>query len=144
MKFTLLEEIELKIMNDDDIEDFETSTLKDFGVQDLSHDEIKDSMKKIYKDGILVGYIGLSEYEDEDNPNMKDLGFGNFIVLPQFRGKGLSKEILSYILSWAKGKYKFVYCFVAESNTTALNLYKQFGEISDEPVDGYYFCKFNL
>ena len=87
-----------------------------------------------------MGYIGLSEYEEE---GCKLLGIGNFMIL--VRGKGYGTQVINDIVSKYKNEYDLIYCFVDSDNEGAIKLYKKLGKVYDEdgPNDnGQYYVTF--
>jgi ribosomal protein S18 acetylase RimI-like enzyme len=80
----------------------------------------------VYKDkGKLVGNITLSRmnYQDE----MIYL-ISNVAVLPEYRGKGIAKELTQTALQYIECKgVKQVWLQVKQKNQTAIDLYRQFG-----------------
>lgn len=87
--------------------------------------------KEIYKDGKLIGYIGLEEYEGLPGDDFnKALGIGDFMILE--RGKGYGTEVIKDLVNSNKDKYDLIYCFVDADNKGAVNLYKKLGKVYDE------------
>lgn len=87
--------------------------------------------KEIYKDGKLIGYIGLEEYEGQPGDDFnKALGIGDFMILE--RGKGYGTEVIKDLVSSNKNRYDLIYCFVDANNKGAINLYKKLGKVYDE------------
>ena len=87
--------------------------------------------KEIYKDGKLIGYIGLDEYEGfPDDDFDKALGIGDFIILD--RNKGYGTEVINDIVKNNKNKYDLIYTYVDCKNTKAINFYKKLGKVYDK------------
>ena len=110
------------------------------GDGNMSAADIQSSIKEIYIDNELVGYIGFSEYEEDD---VKMLGIGNFMTIQQ--GKGHGTKIINDIVETKKNEYDLIYCFVDADNTGAIRLYKKLGTVYDEdgPNDnGQYYVTF--
>lgn len=110
------------------------------GYGNLSDGALKSSVKEIYLDGNLVGYIGFSKYEENGS---KCLGIGNFMIIE--RGKGLGTKVIQDIIERNKSKYDLIYCFVDAKNEGAIRLYKKLGKVYDEdgPNDnGEYYVTF--
>ena len=110
------------------------------GDGNMSASDIKSSIKEIYIDEKLVGYIGFSEYTDDD---VKMLGIGNFMVIE--RGQGYGTKIINNVVETNKDKYDLIYCFVDADNAGAIKLYKKLGSVYDEdgPNDnGQYYVTF--
>ena len=55
----------------------------------------------------------------------------DFVVYPEFRGKGYSKEMLQHMID----NYDLKQLYVDQDNTIAINLYKKFGFIIDDKVN---------
>lgn len=110
------------------------------GYGNLSDSELKSSIKEIYLEGKLVGYIGFSEYAENGH---KCLGIGNFMIIE--RGKGLGTKVIQDIVEHKKSEYDLIYCFVDAKNEGAIRLYKKLGKVYDEdgPNDnGEYYVTF--
>lgn len=110
------------------------------GDGNMSATDIQSSIKEIYIDNELVGYIGFSEYEEDD---VKMLGIGNFMTIQQ--GKGHGTKIINDIVETKKNEYDLIYCFVDADNAGAIRLYKKLGTVYDEdgPNDnGQYYVTF--
>jgi RimJ/RimL family protein N-acetyltransferase len=110
------------------------------GDGNMSASDIQSSIKEIYIDNELVGYIGFSEYEEDD---VKMLGIGNFMTIQQ--GKGHGTKIINDIVETKKNEYDLIYCFVDADNAGAIRLYKKLGTVYDEdgPNDnGQYYVTF--
>ena len=106
----------------------------------LSDVDIQRDIKEIRVDGKLIGYIGFSEYEENDH---KCLGIGNFMIIE--RGQGFGSAVIQDIVAKYKNKYDLIYCFVDANNAGAIRLYKKLGTVYDEdgPNDnGEYYVTF--
>jgi RimJ/RimL family protein N-acetyltransferase len=125
----------------EDIEQFKTYADQILGGDgNMSMADIQSSIKEIYIDNELVGYIGFSEYEEDD---VKMLGIGNFMTIQQ--GKGHGTKIINDIVETKKNEYDLIYCFVDADNAGAIRLYKKLGTVYDEdgPNDnGQYYVTF--
>ena len=55
----------------------------------------------------------------------------DFIVYPEFRGKGYSKEMLQFMID----NYDIKQLYVKKTNTIAVNLYKKFGFKIDDEIE---------
>ena len=55
----------------------------------------------------------------------------DFVVYPEFRGKGYSKEMLQFMID----TYDIKQLYVKKTNTIAVNLYKKFGFIVDDEIE---------
>lgn len=110
------------------------------GYGSLSDSELESSIKEIYLEGKLIGYIGFSEYDEDGS---RCLGIGNFMIIE--RGKGLGTKVIQDIVECNKSKYDLIYCFVDAKNEGAIRLYKKLGKVYDEdgPNDnGEYYVTF--
>lgn len=125
----------------EDVEQFKTYADQILGGDgNMSASDIQSSIKEIYIDNELVGYIGFSEYEEDD---VKMLGIGNFMTIQQ--GKGHGTKIINDIVETKKNEYDLIYCFVDADNAGAIRLYKKLGTVYDEdgPNDnGQYYVTF--
>ena len=145
MRFTLVEStgyesfsesIEYKPMNNKESFDaFVKEVEKEFvGYKDAPityNNATDDFIREIYKDGELIGYIGISEYDEEDGYGYgKAIGLSNFIILD--KGKGLGKEVLKDIVEKYKDKYDTVFCCVDANNNKAIGMYKKLGKVYDD------------
>ena len=124
-----------------DVEQFKTYADQILGGDgNMSAADIQSSIKEIYIDNELVGYIGFSEYEEDD---VKMLGIGNFMTIQQ--GKGHGTKIINDIVETKKNEYDLIYCFVDADNTGAIRLYKKLGTVYDEDGpnnNGQYYVTF--
>lgn len=104
----------------------------------ITYDDATDGfIREIYKDGELIGYIGISEYDTEDGYG-KAIGLSNFIILD--KGKGLGTEVVKDIVNNGRDKYDTIYCYVDADNDDAVRFYKRLGKVDDEPnSDNEYF-----
>lgn len=142
MKFILDEGLENIIYKPvEDIDKFKHYAAEILGGDgNMSASDIKSSIKEIYIDDKLIGYIGFSEYEED---NIKMLGIGNFMVIE--RGQGYGTKIINDVVETNKDKYDLIYCFVDADNAGAIKLYKKLGSVYDEdgPNDnGQYYVTF--
>lgn len=92
-----------------------------------SKDSIKSSFankaNRFYvaeKDGVIVGYMGLSISVDEGY-------ILNVATLPEYRRQGIAKALINHIINMYSEKLKFITLEVRPSNTAALKLYECFG-----------------
>lgn len=124
----------------------DTNKFKQYATEILSGDgnmnasDIKSSIKEIYIDEKLIGYIGFSEYNDGD---VKMLSIGNFMIIE--RGQGYGTKVINDVVETNKDKYDLIYCFVDADNAGAIKLYKKLGSVYDEdgPNDnGQYYVTF--
>lgn len=102
-----------------------------------SEDSIRDSFNSascrfyIAETDIAVGYIGVSVAADEGY-------ILNVAVHPGYRGQGIGKALVRFLIE----RYKDILCFltleVRPSNTTAVNLYKSLGFIKVGERKNYY------
>ena len=79
---------------------------------------------------VVVGDHGIIGFANIYNHKEKEYAFiGNLIIEDKYRGKGLGKELTSYMLKQAFGKYELpeVRISVFSDNIPALLLYTDFG-----------------
>lgn len=90
-------------------------------IEGLIDDKDKEALKASLPDGTLVGYIGAAYVLDEAE-------IGNLCVLPEFRGKGAGKSLLSSMIDLLKNKgCSTVYLEVEDTNDPAISLYEKLG-----------------
>lgn len=94
---------------------------------DLSDKKIHETIKEIYIDNKLVGFIGLNEYQQGA---VKSLVIRNFIILE--RDKGYGTKVIKDIVKNNKDKYDSMYWFVEEDTEGVIYLYERVGGIHDE------------
>ncbi len=80
-------------------------------------------------ENIIIGFANFYNYEPK-----KSAYIGNVIIDKGYRGRGLGKEIISYMLKMAYEKYKLqeVRISVFNENAKALLLYSSFGFVPYE------------
>lgn len=84
--------------------------------------------KEIYKDGKLIGYIGLDSYDGfSDDAFDHALDIGDFLILD--RDKGYGTEVISDLVKKNKNKYDLIYTYVDSKNTKAIKFYKKLGKV---------------
>lgn len=116
-------------MSDKDIDEFYTCMERVFNEKsNMSRSDVRKSMKVIKSNGTVIGYIGFSEYNID---NKKYLGFGNFMILPEYQRSGYGTNIIADIVEKNKSKYDEIYCFVSKDNTKAINFYKKIAKVGD-------------
>ena len=87
---------------------------------------------KLDDDGKTVGYGGIMTVLDESD-------VVNIAVLPEYRGRGYGKMLLSRLLSEAKNMgAALVHLEVRQSNIPAISLYESFGFEADGVRKNYY------
>ncbi len=90
-------------------------------IEGLINDHDKAGLKACDDDGKLIGYIGAAYVLDEAE-------IGNLCVLPEYRGKGTGRKLLSSMIELLKSKgCSTVYLEVEETNVPAISLYEKFG-----------------
>ena len=72
------------------------------------------------KDDVIKGYIGVSIAADEGY-------ILNVAVFPEYRGQGIGKSLVSYLIKMYKDKLRFLTLEVRPSNLAAVNLYTSLG-----------------
>lgn len=82
-------------------------------------------------DGKAVGFISLRiELKGEQIllPDIKSVLISDFIIHPEFRGKGIGKQLLQKAEEYAKEKnIKYIKLSVFAANTNAKDIYKNLG-----------------
>lgn len=87
---------------------------------------------KLVDNGKAVGYGGIMTVLDESN-------VVNIAVLPEFRGKGYGKMLLSALENEAKSKESsLLHLEVRQGNRVAIGLYESFGFTVDGIRKNYY------
>lgn len=91
----------------------------------ISKPDSKNLSLLFYKNSNLIAHLALKNYLEE--PGLCYLCF--FIVDPDFRGKGLSKEALSLTYSYVRDELEKdeLWLVVSEKNKNAYGLYKKEG-----------------
>lgn len=72
------------------------------------------------KEDKIVGYIGISVAADEGY-------ILNVAVLPEYRGKGIGKSLVKFLIENYKRELSFLTLEVRPSNSAAVNLYLSLG-----------------
>ncbi len=83
------------------------------------------------KDDVLAGYIGISIAADEGY-------ILNIAVFPEYRGKGIGKALVKFLIEKYKNELSFLTLEVRPSNSAAVNLYSSFGFIKAGERKNYY------
>lgn len=126
-------------LKDSDIPEFYDSFEKTFHTRDcgLNKSEIKKGMQAIKFDNKVIGYIGFSYYNEKGK---KYMGIGNFMIKPEYQGKGHGTNVIADIIEKNKDKYDEIYCYVDKKNTKAISFYKKIGDVrtNEETKYGYY------
>lgn len=71
-------------------------------------------------DDSILGYIGLSVAADEGY-------ILNIAVNPRFRGRGIGKSLVNYVIDYTKDNLRFLTLEVRPSNAAAVELYTSLG-----------------
>ena len=101
-------------------------------IEGLINDHDKAGLKACLEDGTLIGYIGAAYVLDEAE-------IGNLCVLPEYRGKGAGRKLLSSMIDLLKGKgCNTVYLEVEDTNVPAISLYEKFGFVKYNQRKDYY------
>ena len=126
-------------LKDSDIPEFYDSFEKTFHTRDcgLNKSEIKKGIQAIKFDNKVIGYIGFSYYNEKGK---KYMGIGNFMIKPEYQGKGHGTNVIADIIEKNKDKYDEIYCYVDKKNTKAISFYKKIGDVrtNEETKYGYY------
>ena len=126
-------------LKDSDIPEFYDSFEKTFHTRDcgLNKSEIKKGMQAIKFDNKVIGYIGFTYYNEKGK---KYMGIGNFMIKPEYQGKGHGTNVIADIIEKNKDKYDEIYCYVDKKNTKAISFYKKIGDVrtNEETKYGYY------
>ena len=126
-------------LKDSDIPEFYDSFEKTFHTRDcgLNKSEIKEGIQAIKFDNKVIGYIGFSYYNEKGK---KYMGIGNFMIKPEYQGKGHGTNVIADIIEKNKDKYDEIYCYVDKKNTKAISFYKKIGDVrtNEETKYGYY------
>ena len=126
-------------LKDSDIPEFYDSFEKTFHTRDcgLNKSEIKKGMQAIKFDNKVIGYIGFTYYNEKGK---KYIGIGNFMIKPEYQGKGHGTNVIADIIEKNKDKYDEIYCYVDKKNTKAISFYKKIGDVrtNEETKYGYY------
>lgn len=85
---------------------------------------------KLTKNNGILGYIILRKMLDE-------LHILNIAIKPEYRGQGLSKILLEYVIK-EFGKNKLILLEVRTSNIVAQELYKKYGFVTVHTRKSYY------
>ncbi|MDE6660884.1 MAG: GNAT family N-acetyltransferase, partial [Anaeroplasmataceae bacterium] len=112
--------------------------------QDNTYEEkIKDVLKVVYVDGILMGYVVLNYYSYD---SIFEVGINPFIVNPHYQNQGFGKKILSdltiQIENLVQGKVDQIYATIEKTNLYSIHLFESVGFIQKEEHENflnYYF-----
>lgn len=80
----------------------------------------------------------------------KSIYISNLAVFPEFRGKGVGKALIEYVIFYAKSKgYEKVLLDVGVENKTAMNLYEKLGfkivaKTNLVKIKNYNFCFYRM
>lgn len=99
----------------------------------------KNNYYKIVTSGNdIVGYCSMKEYE----PKKGIFGIG---ILRAYSGRGIGKSFMIDLISHAKSHgYNMIDCYVGQSNTSAIELYKKFGFTITGKDGNDYIMKLSL
>ena len=115
-------------MYDYDLNDEEKGRIRKYVENDILVE--LDNFKMIKVEDILVGTVGVIDYEDG---KMID----EIFILEEYRNKGIGTDIINNILI----KYNKVYLWVYIDNVRAVNLYKRLGFEVIEETDKRYLME---
>lgn len=98
-------------------------------------ERVRKDMKAIKRGDTIVGYVGFSHYKQDGK---KYLGLGNFMIKPEYQGKGCGRSVIKDII--AKNDCDEIYCYVDKKNTAAISFYKKIGTVDTDHLTkyGYY------
>ncbi|MDE7105893.1 MAG: GNAT family N-acetyltransferase [Anaeroplasmataceae bacterium] len=128
---------------------FDSSFVDEFEYyQDNTYEEkIRDVLKAIYVDGILMGYAVLNYYTYD---NIFEVGINPFIINPYYQNQGFGKRILSeltiQIEGLVQGKVDQIFATIEKTNLYSIHLFEAVGFIQKEEHDNflrYYFFNEN-
>lgn len=127
----------VKLSNPKDIEDFCRYMKIVFNSKTNANDKSIKNMKAIKYNNKIIGYIGFNRYTIKKK---KYLGFGNFMILPEYQNSGYGSDIVADIIEKNKSNYDEIYCYVDKNNTKAISFYKKIASVntSNETKYGYY------
>lgn len=129
-----------KITDSKGVNDFYKAMQRCFNIKsDMDEKDVRKSMKVIKLDNKIIGYIGFSRYTIK---NKKYLGFGNFMILPEYQRSGYGTSVINDIIEQNKEKYDEIYCYVSKDNTKAINFYKKIAKVGTTLNEDtqYYVC----
>lgn len=98
-------------------------------------ERVRKDMKSIKRGDTIIGYVGFSHYKQDGK---KYLGLGNFMIKPEYQGKGCGRSVIKDII--AKNDCDEIYCYVDKKNTAAISFYKKIGTVDTDHLTkyGYY------
>lgn len=124
-------------VKESDMDDFIKDMNKAFHIRyDRKQAEhVRKDMKAIKRGDTIVGYVGFSHYKQDGK---KYIGFGNFMIKPEYQGKGYGRSVIKDII--AKNDCDEIYCYVDKKNTAAISFYKKIGTVDTDHLTkyGYY------
>ena len=124
-------------VKESDMDDFIKDMNKAFHIRyDRKEAEhVRKDMKAIKRGDTIVGYVGFSHYKQDGK---KYLGLGNFMIKPEYQGKGYGRSVIKDII--AKNDCDEIYCYVDKKNTAAISFYKKIGTVDTDHLTkyGYY------
>lgn len=124
-------------VKESDMDDFIKDMNKAFHIRyDRKEAEhVRKDMKAIKRGDTIVGYVGFSHYKQDGK---KYIGLGNFMIKPEYQGKGYGRSIIKDII--AKNDCDEIYCYVDKKNTAAISFYKKIGTVDTDHLTkyGYY------
>ena len=105
---------------------------RETSVRSLISDRSLGGIWLVYSDELPVGYIALCfGYSIEFSG--REATVDEFYIMPEYRGKGLGKQVLEFITAEArKHEIKVLHLEVARSNKKARKLYAQVGFFARE------------
>lgn len=118
--------------------------------QDNTYEEkIRDVLKVVYIDGILMGYVVLNYYTYD---GIFEVGINPFIIHPLYQNQGFGKKILSdltvQIEGLVQGKVDQIFATIEKTNLYSIRLFESVGFTQKEEHENflryYYFINHNL
>ncbi len=95
-------------------------------------EEIRDhELYFVHEEGKNIGTISYQIKEDES------AYISNMAVLPEYRGKGIARKAMEFVLEKVKGAPR-IWLVVHPENEVALHLYESLGFVEEERIENYY------
>ncbi|UXN70017.1 GNAT family N-acetyltransferase [Devosia neptuniae] len=77
--------------------------------------------------GAVVGEFGLADFRRNVVPPFGDTPEAGWVMLPQYHGKGLAREALTAVLTWADQTMPRTVCMIHPDNAPSLKLAAKLG-----------------
>lgn len=105
----------------------------------------------VYMSDTIVSYFWTELWNEDQSNNLRDfvkksehcdsnkdvLYIGNVCVVPEFRGHGIAKECMRFMLR-ELSTVKYAILAVDSDNHAAIHIYENFGFVTLEKIDNYY------